>query len=134
MASISANNGAINFTPRGSNSYFYESFKCQQALSNGYGGLQFNLVGPNGGSLAVELQTTSNCSASTTSYTSSYNVVSGLNGRNQLIQLPFDGFDNNPNGDSIVGLSWAEFTGNGAWTIANVSLVCGSINTAPGSK
>ncbi len=88
---------------------------------------------PAGGSVAVEMQTTSNCSVST-NWGSSYNVVTDLTGRAQTIQLPFDGFDNNPNADSIVGFSWAEFTGNGAWTIANISLVCGSITPPPGWK
>ena len=127
MVSIAASNGAINFTPRGSSSYFYESIKCQQALSNGYGGLQFNVIGPVGGSVALELQTVASCSSSTTNYTSSYNVITDLTGRSQTIQLPWDGFDNAPNADSIIGFSWAEFTGNGAWTVANISLICGSV-------
>ncbi|KAH8884870.1 glycoside hydrolase/deacetylase [Thozetella sp. PMI_491] len=126
MTSIAANNGAINFTPKGSDSYFYESLKCQTALTNGYGGIQFNVNGPAGGSVAVEVQTASNCN-STTTFSRSYNVVSDLSGRNQLVQLPWEGFDNSPNADSIVGFSWSEFVGNGQWTIANVSLICGGV-------
>ena len=128
MTAISVNNGAITFTPKSGDSYFYESFSCQQALSNGYGGIQFNVRGPTGGSVAVELQSSANCSTAA-QYNSSYNVVTGLTGGNDLVQLPWEGFDNSPSTDSVVGFSWAEFVGDGPWTMANISLVCGSIST-----
>jgi hypothetical protein len=128
MSSISAQQGGVTFTPKSDGSYFYESFHCQQAVTDGYGGMQFTLQGPTGGSVGLELQTTASCN-DTANYTSSYNVISGLTGSRQTITLPFTGFDNNPNYDSIIGFSWAEFspTASSGWSIGNITLVCGSV-------
>ncbi len=36
MNSLSVSNGVLTFNPKDSNSYFYESFPCVQAKSQGY--------------------------------------------------------------------------------------------------
>ncbi|KAK3491613.1 glycoside hydrolase/deacetylase [Neurospora crassa] len=129
MTSIAAAAGKVQFIPKDGGSYFYESFSCQQAITLGYGGIQFTLQGPAGGSVAFELQTSASCNASDTgNYTSSYNVISGLTGSQQTIDLPLLGFDNNPNYDAIVGLVWSEFSQtNAIWSVGNIKLTCGAV-------
>lgn len=129
MTSIAAAAGKVQFIPKDGGSYFYESFSCQQAVTFGYGGIQFTLQGPAGGSVAFELQTSASCNASETgNYTSSYNVISGLTGSQQTIDLPLPGFDNNPNYDAIVGLVWSEFSQtNAIWSVGNIKLTCGAV-------
>lgn len=131
MTSITASAGQVNFVPKNDNSYFYESFDCQQAVTSGYIGIQFTVQGPAAGSFAFELQTTQSCTNASGSYTSSYETVSGLTGQRQTVTLPLQGFDNNPNYDAITGLVWAGFSRNGVqWSVGNITLVCGTI--APG--
>jgi len=127
MTSIAASAGQVVFTPKADgNSYFYESFPCIPASSSGYSGIQFSLQGPAGGSLALELQTAANCNPETTTWKSSYNIVSDLTGSRQTITLPLLGFDNDPNYDAVVGLVWAVFSKtNTQWSIGNITLVCG---------
>lgn len=129
MSSIAAAAGKVQFIPKDSGSYFYESFSCQQAITTGYGGISFTLQGPAGGSVALELQTSASCNANDTgSYTSSYNIISSLTGSQQTINLPLMGFDNNPNYDAIVGLVWSEFSQtNSIWSIGNIKLTCGAV-------
>ncbi|KAK3398833.1 glycoside hydrolase/deacetylase [Sordaria brevicollis] len=127
MSSIAAAAGKVQFIPKDSGSYFYESFSCQQAITTGYGGIQFTLQGPAGGSVALELQTSASCN-DTGSYTSSYNIITGLTGSQQTIDMPLIGFDNNPNYDAIVGLVWSEFSQtNSIWSIGNIKLTCGAV-------
>ncbi|KAK1778553.1 hypothetical protein QBC45DRAFT_393287 [Copromyces sp. CBS 386.78] len=129
MSSIAAAAGKVQFIPKDSGSYFYESFSCQQAITTGYDGIQFTLQGPAGASIALELQTCASCNASdTANYTSSYNVISSLTGSQQTIDLPLLGFDNNPNYDAIIGLVWSEFSQtNSIWSIGNIKLTCGAV-------
>lgn len=133
MSAIAASAPQVQFVPKDGNSYFYESFSCQQAVTNGYGGIQFTIQGPAGGSVALELQSVSNCSSgSTTNYTSSYNIVDKLSGQLQTVTLPLVGFDNNPNYDAIIGLVWSSFSQTGVqWSIGNISFVCGTVSVPP---
>ncbi|KAK0637110.1 hypothetical protein B0T17DRAFT_483396 [Bombardia bombarda] len=130
MTSIAAASHEIVFTPKDPESYFYESFICQRAQTEGYGGLRFTIQGPAGGSVALELQTVADCNV-TTGHNSSYDVITGLTGKQQTITLPLLGFDNDPNYDAIVGLVWSEFSSPGTqWTIGDITLVC-SPQTVP---
>lgn len=133
MTAIAAAAGQVIFIPKDGGSYFYESFDCQQAVTNGYGGIQFTVQGPAGGSFAFELQTTDNCdNGNTGSYKSSYTIVSDLTGGRQTITLPLLGFDNDPNYDAIVGLVWSVFSQTGVqWSVGNITLVCGDVSVAP---
>lgn len=136
MTAIAGSAGRVIFIPKDGGSYFYESFDCQQAVTEGYGGVQFTVEGPAGGSFAFELQTTETCAnGRTEDYKSSYNIVSDLTGRRQTITLPFLGFDNDPNYDAIVGMVWSVFSENGAqWSIGNITLVCGDVSGAPSTS
>ncbi|KAL2258907.1 hypothetical protein VTK26DRAFT_7587 [Humicola hyalothermophila] len=131
MEWIAASPGQVVFVPRGDDSYFYESFDCQQAVTNGYGGIQFTVEGPAGASLAVELQTKENCDNGREGpYKSSYNIVSDLTGQRQAIKLPLQGFDNDPNYDAIIAIVWSGFEDTGEqWSIGNVTLICGDPGT-----
>ncbi|KAK3687245.1 glycoside hydrolase/deacetylase [Podospora appendiculata] len=129
MTAIAASNGQVVFIPSNTNqSYFYESFPCQQAQSNGYGGLRFTIQGPAGASTGLELQTTANCNV-TSGRNSSYTIISGLTGQLQTVTLPLSGFDGTPNYDSIIGLAWSEFSvSDTQWSIGNITLVCGDVS------
>ena len=130
MSSIAASAGEVVFIPKPSGSYFYESFPCVQAQSQGYGGLRFSILGPAGGSVSLELQTSTNCNA--TGHTSSYTILTSLTGQRQIQTLPLLGFDNDPNYDAIVGLAWSEFSNtNTRWSIGNITLVCGAVGAPP---
>jgi peptidoglycan/xylan/chitin deacetylase (PgdA/CDA1 family) len=133
MTAIAASAGQVVFIPKDDGSYFYESFECQQAVTNGYGGIQFTVQGPAGGSFALDLQSTGSCSDSSGNYNSSYNIVNNLNGQLQTITLPLEGFDNEPNYDAIVGFVWESFSQTGVqWSVGNITLVCGTVS-APSS-
>ncbi|KAK4229994.1 hypothetical protein QBC38DRAFT_358241 [Podospora fimiseda] len=130
MVSIAASTGRVVFVPKGDgSSYFYESFDCQQAITKGYGAIQFTVEGPAGASMAFELQTASSCAAyNGDAHNSSWTVVENLTGSRQLINLPLIGFDSNPNYDAIVGLVWSTFSKTGVqWSIGDITLVCGPV-------
>jgi len=92
MTAIAASPGQVVFIPEGDDSYFYESFPCQQAVTEGYNAIEFSVVGPANGSFALELQTTSDCGSNEEGvYNSSWNIVSGLTGERQTITLPLEG-------------------------------------------
>lgn len=134
MTAIAASGGQVVFIPKDAGSYFYESFSCQQPVTNGYGGIQFTLQGPAGGSVALELQSIDSCSNTTATYKSSYNIIDNLTGKQQTVTLPLVGFDNNPTYDAIVGFSWSSFSKFGVqWSIGNITFVCGAVSTgSPG--
>jgi hypothetical protein len=132
MVSIAASAGQVVFVPRNSNSYFYESVPCTAARADNYGGLQFSVQGPAGGQLSVELQTSSDCNNRET-WRSHFAIISNLNGRRQLVSLPWSSFDNNPNLDVVTGIVWAGFSSfNQQWSVGNVTLICGIIPGATG--
>jgi len=133
ITSSAANGGSVTFVPKTQESYFYESFVCRAAATEGYSAVSFTLQGPVNGSVAVELQTQTNCSATT--HTSSYNVLSGLTGTRQQITLPLDSFVDGVNPNAVVALAFSEFISDGvaAWSIGNIQFVCGAVTGTPGS-
>lgn len=133
MNSIAASAGEVVFIPNPDGSYFYEALPCVQAQTQGYGGLRFSILGPAGGAVSLELQTSTDCNA--TNHTSSYTILTGLTGQRQIQTVPLVGFDNNPNYDAIVGLAWSEFSStNTRWSIGNITLVCGAVAAPPVSS
>ncbi|KAJ4351668.1 uncharacterized protein N0V89_007011 [Didymosphaeria variabile] len=120
MKAISAASGVLSFTPK-ANAYFYETFQCQAASGNGYNSVQFTIKGPKGGSLNLELQSKTSCSA--TAYKSAYTSVTGLTGNTQTITLPLSQFSG-ANADAISGLVWYGFSSNTAWQLSNVQFGC----------
>ena len=131
MTSISATNGVLNFKPK-SGSYFYETFPCQAATSKELGAVQFTIKGPSKGSVVVELQTKSSCSAG--SYSSYYTQVTGMTGSSQTVTLPFTAFAG-ANGNAITGIVWSGFSSTAiTWQLSNIELVCsGSTGGSPSS-
>jgi hypothetical protein len=132
ITSSVANGGSVTFVPKTQESYFYESFVCRAAATEGYNAISFTLEGPVNGSVAVELQTQTTCTATT--YTSSYNVLSGLTGTRQQFTLPLGSFVNGVNPDAVVAVAWSEFISDGlaAWTIGNIQFLCGAATDTPG--
>ncbi|KAF2014832.1 carbohydrate esterase family 4 protein [Aaosphaeria arxii CBS 175.79] len=122
MTSSSASGGVLSFRPK-SGSYFYETFACQAATSNGYNSVQFTIKGPASGSLTLEIQTKSSCSAS--SYTSYYYSVTGLLGNTQTVTIPLSSF-NGANGNAVTAFVWSGFSSTTTtWQISNVQFGCG---------
>lgn len=121
MSTISSAGGVLSFTPT-SSSYFYETFSCQAATSNGYNSIQFTVKGPAGGSLALEIQTKASCSATT--YTSYYYAVSGLTGNTQTVTVPLSSFAG-ANGNAVTAFVWSGFTTSTTpWQLSNVQFGC----------
>ncbi|KAF2023372.1 glycoside hydrolase/deacetylase [Setomelanomma holmii] len=121
MSSISATGGVLSFKPK-SGSYFYETFPCQAASTNGYSGIQITIKGPASGSVLVELQTKSACSAG--SYSSYYTQVTGLTGSSQTVTLPFTAFSG-ANGNAVTGIVWSGFSSTTAtWTLSDINFAC----------
>ncbi|KAF1962270.1 glycosyl hydrolase [Byssothecium circinans] len=122
MESISASNGVLSFKPK-SGSYFYETFACQEASSNGYDSVQFSIQGPAGGSALLEIQTQSSCSA--TAYNSNWVSISGLTGNTQTITIPLSQFSG-ANANAVTAFVWSTWSSNThTWQISNLQLGCG---------
>ncbi|ORY17685.1 hypothetical protein BCR34DRAFT_24168 [Clohesyomyces aquaticus] len=122
MSTISASNNLLLFKPSSSGSYFYESFPCQTASTNGYNAVSFVIKGPSGGSLILEIASSVCCSANAQL---SKNVqVIGLSGVTQTVIVPFSSaIGANPN--AVRELTWSGFsTLNTVWQLSNISFVC----------
>ncbi|KAK0653513.1 putative peptidoglycan-N-acetylglucosamine deacetylase [Lasiodiplodia hormozganensis] len=121
MTEISAANGKLSFKP-GADGYFYETFECQAASTNGYNAINFPVKGPSGGSFALEIQTKTACSAS--SYTSYYYTVSGLTGSTQTINIPLSSFTG-ANADAVTAFVWSGFSSTDTtWEIGQIQFGC----------
>ncbi len=129
MSGIVAENGVLRFTPKDVNSYYYESFPCVQAKSQGYGGVQFTISYPPGATWTLEAQSKTNCAAA--NYTSEWFLISGLTGNQQVVTLDLNVYTQT-NLDAIVGFVWAGFTGTGEYTMSDLKFVCGNLDT-PGT-
>lgn len=128
MASIKASGGVLSFTPK-SSSYFYETFPCQQAKSNGYNSVTFQIKGPAGGSATLEIQTKTACSA--TAYTSKFIQLSGLTGSLQTMTVPLTQFAG-ANLDAVQGFVWSGFSSTtSAWQLSNIAFGCGGAVASP---
>ena len=122
MTSISATGGVLSFKPK-SGSYFYETFPCQQATSNGYNSVTFQIKGPAGGSATFEIQTKTACSAGI--YTSKYISLTGLTGNSQTITVPLSQFTG-ANANAVQGFVWSGFSSTTAtWQLSNIAFGCG---------
>ncbi|KAI1852264.1 hypothetical protein JX265_006313 [Neoarthrinium moseri] len=123
MDSISAASGSLTFTPN-ENSYFYEGLTCQPATTNGFGAISFDIQGPAGGSVFLEIQTAESCSVS--AYTSYYYSVTGLTGTSQTISVPLNSFAG-ANLNAITGFVWFGFSEtNVTWQMSDIELACGA--------
>ncbi|KAI8943063.1 hypothetical protein NX059_001099 [Plenodomus lindquistii] len=121
MTKISAANGVLSFTPK-SSSYFYESLPCQQASSNGYNSITFQINGPANGKATLEIQTKTACSA--TSYTSKYIELSGFTGKLQTMTVPLSQFAG-ANANAVTSFVWSGFSSTSySWQLSNVALAC----------
>lgn len=121
MSSVSAANGKLTFKPK-ANSYFYETFTCQAASSNGYNSITFPAKGPAGGSFTLEIQTKTACSAS--AYKSYYYTVSGLTGSTQTINIPLTSFTG-ANANAVTAFVWSGFSSTSAtWEIGQIQFGC----------
>ena len=130
MSTISANNGVLSFQPK-SGSYFYETFTCQAASTNGYNSISFQMKGPAGGSAILEIQTKTSCSA--TAYTSKYVSITGLTGNTQTINIPLSQFSG-ANTNAITGFVWSTFSSTTTtWQMSKVAFGCGSSSGSPTS-
>lgn len=130
MTSIKAASNVLTFRPK-SGSYFYETFPCQQASSNGYNSVQFSVKGPASGSFTLEIQTKSACSAGI--YSSQYYTVSGLTGSTQTITVPLSSFSG-ANANAVNGFVWSGFSSTTVdWQLSNIAFGCGG-STTPASS
>ncbi|KAH7042039.1 glycosyl hydrolase [Macrophomina phaseolina] len=121
MSSISAANGKLTFKPK-ADSYFYETFACQAASTNGYNSISFPAKGPAGGSFTLEIQTKTACSAS--AYKSYYYTVSGLTGSTQTISVPLTSFTG-ANANAVTAFVWSAFSSTTAsWEIGQIQFGC----------
>lgn len=128
MASVSAAGGVLSFKPK-TDSYFYETFSCQAASSNGYNSIQFTVKGPAGGSMMLELQTQASCSATT--YTSQFAQVTGLTGNTQTITVPLSQF-NGANANAVTAVVFSGFSSTSiTWQVSKVQFGCGGATSGP---
>jgi hypothetical protein len=129
MTSVSAANGKLSVVPN-ANSYFYETFACQAASSNGYNTITFLVKGPAGAFLTLEIQTKSACSAD--AYQSFFHSVSGLTGATQTITVPLSSFAG-ANTNAITSFVWSGFsTLSTTWEFGNIQFAC-SASSGSGS-
>ncbi|KAH6675433.1 carbohydrate esterase family 4 protein [Halenospora varia] len=112
-------NKKITFTG-GINSYFYTTFACEKATTDGYNAITFPLKGPANAKFTIELQTSTTCSAA---YTSKTTQLSGVTGSTQTFTVPFSAFSG-ANINAIQGIVFESFTTTGAWEIGQIELVC----------
>ena len=129
MTSASALNGKLSIVPN-ADSYFYETFACQAASSDGYDAISFLVKGPTGASFTLEIQTKSSCSAST--YQSYFHQVSGLTGVSQIISVPLSSFTG-ANANAVTSFVWSGFSSlSTTWEFGQVQFAC-SAGSGPGS-
>jgi hypothetical protein len=130
MSLISSSGGSLVFTPNVT-SYFYENVACQSATTNGYSALSFSLQGPAEGRVALELQTSVNCTD--TAHTSYYYAVNGLTGSSQNIEVPLSSFTG-ANLNAIQSIVWYGFSStNASWQLGDVELLCGDNKSSTAS-
>ncbi|KAG9536737.1 polysaccharide deacetylase, partial [Aureobasidium melanogenum] len=123
MISARAANGKLSVVPN-ADSYFYESFACQTVLSNGYNAITFPVKGPAGGSLTLEIQTKSACSAD--AYQSHFYTVSDLTGTTQTITVSLSSFPG-ANLNAITSFVWSGFSSlSTTWEFGKIQFACSS--------
>lgn len=122
-------NKKVTFTSQAS-SYFYTTFACEKATTDGYNAFTFPIKGPAGASFNIELQTSTSCS--TTAYTSYYTTLTGVTGSTQTYTVPLSSFSG-ANLNAIQSILFESFSINGAWEIGQTQLVCAAGGSSVGS-
>lgn len=132
MRSLTSSGNSITFTPKeDQSSYFYETFECQRASSEGYNAVSFSIQGPKDASVMVEIQTKSSCSA--TGYSSVWHLVEGLTGSKQTVTIPFTSWAG-ANSDAITGLVWSTYSKREvSWELSNIQFVCSAAGSPTAS-
>jgi hypothetical protein len=122
MASISASDGILSFTPQ-SGAYYYETFPCQALQTDDYTHVQLNISAPvSGAAFTAQLQWASSCSESTMSKTS-FRVTDLVRGW-QTLRIPLSSFV----GASLNGVRSfviESFSSTQQWQLDLVQFVCG---------
>ncbi|KAI1437938.1 hypothetical protein GGR50DRAFT_569238 [Xylaria sp. CBS 124048] len=131
LAETNTTGGILTFTPEPT-SYIYESFPCTDTVSRGYDSISFTIKGPYAASVSIELQTRTDCSATT--YKSYYHTVNGLTGAIQTVTVPLSSWTG-ANLNAVTGMVWYGFseglTGTDhIWQLDNLQLDCASIEPA----
>lgn len=125
MASIASTGNKLTVIPSSAASYFYETFPCQAAKSDGYDTLQFSVKGAAGGSVAVEIQTSKKCSDA--AYTSKFYLVTGITGSTQPITVELKTAFPGANLDAIKSFVFFQFSNvTTPWEMSQVQLGCSS--------
>ncbi|KAJ0344410.1 hypothetical protein KNSL1_009360 [Colletotrichum chrysophilum] len=118
MASISASDGILSFTPQ-SGAYFYETFPCQALQTDSYSHTQLEIKAPvAGAAFTVQLSTATSCSATTNTKTS-YRVTS-LTGGWQTLRIPLSSFTG-ANLNAAVSIVIESFSSTEQWQLDKVS-------------
>jgi peptidoglycan/xylan/chitin deacetylase (PgdA/CDA1 family) len=121
MVKISASNNVLSFSPK-RGSYLYESFPCLDAAATGFSSLQFDIRGPPGGSIGLELQTATSCQDN--SYKSTFITVTGLTGNTKTISLPWNSWTG-ASSRAIKSVVWFQFSSDDYnWQLSNIKLGC----------
>lgn len=125
MTSIASAGNKITVVPSTAASYFYETFPCQAANTNGYDTLQFAVKGAAGGSVAIEIQTSAKCSD--TAYTSKFYLVTGITGSTQPITVQLKTAFPGANLNAIKSFVFFQFSNvTTPWEMSQVQFGCGS--------
>jgi peptidoglycan/xylan/chitin deacetylase (PgdA/CDA1 family) len=131
MTPAKAANGKLSVVPN-ANSYFYETFTCQAASSNGYDAISFLVKGPAGASLTLEIQTKSACSAD--AYQSYFYTVSGLTGTTQTINVPLSAFTG-ANTNAVTSFVWSGFSSlSVTWEFGKIQFACSAGTSSSSSS
>jgi hypothetical protein len=125
MTSIASSGNKLTVVPSSAASYFYETFPCQAASTNGYDTLQFTVKGAAGGSVAIEIQTSDKCGDS--KYSSKFYLVSGITGSTQPITVPLKTAFPGANLNAIKSFVFFQFSNvSTTWEMSQVQFGCSS--------
>lgn len=125
MTSLASAGNKLTVVPSTAASYFYETFPCQAATTNGYDTLQFAVKGAAGGSVAIEIQASAKCSD--TAYTSKFYLVTGITGSTQPITVQLKTAFPGANLNAIKSFVFFQFSNvTTPWEISQVQFGCGS--------
>lgn len=121
MASISASDGILSFTPQ-SGAYYYETFPCQALQTDDYTHVHLDIWAPvSGAAFTAQLQWASSCSESTRLKTS-FRVTDLIRGW-QTLRIPLSSFVGaNLNGVNSIVIE--SFSSTQQWQLDLVQFVC----------
>lgn len=131
MASISASDGILSFTPK-SGAYFYETFPCQALQTNSYTHVQLEIKAPvSGAAFTAQLKWASSCSATTNTKTSFQ--VTSLTGSWQTVRIPLSSFAG-ANLDAALSIVIGSFSSTQQWQLDKILFVCAQGSTTATSE